>query len=118
MKISCQSCGAKYNIADEKVRGKIVKIACKKCGARIEIDGREQQEQAGADDDPRVYDQAQAAAAAAGSIDAWTVLVDDNDPREINTAQLVELYSKGVITADTFVWRDGMADWAAIRDVD
>ena len=41
MKISCQSCGAKYNIADEKVRGKIVKIACKKCGARIEIDGRE-----------------------------------------------------------------------------
>jgi len=118
MKISCQSCGAKYNIADEKVRGKIVKIACKKCGARIEIDGREQQEQASEQDETRVYDQAQAAAAAAGAIDTWTVSVDDNDQREINTAQLLELYAQGTINADTFVWRDGMADWAAIRDVD
>src|SRR5262245_50251905 len=118
MKISSQSCGAKYNIADEKVRGKIVKIACKKCGARIEIDGREQQDQAGTDDETRVYDQAHAHAAATGAIDAWTVSVDDNDQREINTAQLIELYSQGVINADTFVWRDGMADWSAIRDVD
>ena len=35
MKISCQSCAAKYTIADEKVVGKIVKIRCKKCSATI-----------------------------------------------------------------------------------
>ena len=62
MKISCQSCGAKYNIADEKVRGKIVKIACKKCGARIEIDGREAQDQAQDQGETRVFDQASAPA--------------------------------------------------------
>ncbi|MDB5219989.1 MAG: virulence associated protein, partial [Myxococcaceae bacterium] len=28
MKIQCQSCQAKYTIADEKVLGKVVKIRC------------------------------------------------------------------------------------------
>jgi predicted Zn finger-like uncharacterized protein len=113
MKISCQSCGAKYNIADEKVRGKIVKIACKKCGARIEIDGREPAEQAQDQDETRVFDQP----GAGGGGGTWTASIDDNDQREVTTAQLVELYQQGVITADTFVWRDGMADWQAVRDV-
>lgn len=115
MKISCQSCGAKYNIADEKVRGKIVKIACKKCGARIEIDGREPAEQAQDQDETRVYDQAQPPAGAGA--ETWTVSVDDNDQRESTTAQILELLQQGVINADTFVWRDGMADWLPIRDV-
>lgn len=114
MKISCQSCGAKYNIADEKVRGKIVKIACKKCGARIEIDGREPAEQAQDQDETRVFDQAQAPAAGA---DTWTVSIDDNDQREVTTAQLAELLQQGVVTPETFVWRDGMGDWQAVRDV-
>jgi predicted Zn finger-like uncharacterized protein len=39
MKLSCQTCGAKYSIADNKVCGKIVKIRCKKCGAIIVASG-------------------------------------------------------------------------------
>ena len=39
MKITCQSCQAKYTIADEKVAGKTVKIKCKKCGATIVVSG-------------------------------------------------------------------------------
>ena len=81
MKISCQSCGAKYNIADDKVRGKIVKIACKKCGARIEIDGREPEAQAQDQDETRVFDQAGQGPPGSGA-DSWTVSVDDNDQRE------------------------------------
>jgi predicted Zn finger-like uncharacterized protein len=119
MKISCQSCGAKYNIADEKVRGKIVKIACKKCGARIEIDGREPQEQATDQDETRVYDQPGApGGGGAPGADVWTVSVDDNDQREVSTAQLLDLYAQGTINAETFVWREGMADWQMVRDVD
>ncbi|MBI2389987.1 MAG: zinc-ribbon domain-containing protein [Deltaproteobacteria bacterium] len=114
MKISCQSCGAKYNIADEKVRGKIVKIACKKCGARIEIDGREPAEQAHDQDETRVFDQAALPPPAA---DTWTASIDDNDQREVTTAQLMDLMRQGVVTPDTFVWRDGMADWQAVRDI-
>src|SRR5215467_7780785 len=39
MKITCQSCQAKYTIADEKVAGKTVKIKCRKCGATIVVHG-------------------------------------------------------------------------------
>jgi predicted Zn finger-like uncharacterized protein len=118
MKISCQSCGAKYNIADEKVRGKIVKIACKKCGARIEIDGREPSEQTTDHDETRVYEAGQLPTGTTVVADSWTVSVDDNDQREISTQQLLELYGMGTVTGETFVWREGMADWQPLRDVD
>ncbi len=32
MRFSCKKCNAKYAIADEKIRGKVVKIRCKHCG--------------------------------------------------------------------------------------
>jgi len=35
MRFSCDSCGTKYSIADEKVRGKVLRVRCKKCGASI-----------------------------------------------------------------------------------
>ena len=34
MKFLCGSCRTKYQISDEKVRGKILTIRCKKCGAK------------------------------------------------------------------------------------
>lgn len=117
MKISCQSCGAKYNIADDKVRGKIVKIACKKCGARIEIDGREPEARAHDQDETRVSDLASAPPGAVGAADSWTVSIDDNDQRELDTQQLMNLIRAGTVSPDTFVWRDGMADWQAVRDI-
>ena len=39
MKIVCDNCGAKYSIADEKVRGKVFKIRCKKCSQSIVVRG-------------------------------------------------------------------------------
>lgn len=32
MKFACDKCDARYAIADEKIRGKVLKIKCKKCG--------------------------------------------------------------------------------------
>ena len=46
MKIVCDSCGAKYQIADEKVRGKVFKIRCKKCSNVIVVKGDAQQAEA------------------------------------------------------------------------
>jgi predicted Zn finger-like uncharacterized protein len=37
MKFLCDSCKAKYQIADEKVAGKTVRMKCRKCGHLIEI---------------------------------------------------------------------------------
>ncbi|MBN2360253.1 MAG: zinc-ribbon domain-containing protein, partial [Deltaproteobacteria bacterium] len=37
MKFFCDKCNTKYSIADDKVRGKILKIRCKKCGNVIVV---------------------------------------------------------------------------------
>jgi predicted Zn finger-like uncharacterized protein len=116
MKISCQSCQAKYTIADEKVVGKIVKIRCKKCGATIVINGNEggsasQGNTAAADGNAFDY----AGGGAAG--DAWTVNVADGDQRTMTLDELTAAYRSGVVTDDTYCWKDGMADWLPVREV-
>lgn len=35
MKLSCPTCQARYTIADDKVRGRIVRIRCRRCGAIV-----------------------------------------------------------------------------------
>src|SRR5690606_4759011 len=52
-----------------------------------------------------------------GGGDEYTVDVGENDQRTMTVAQIVEAYNTGVITADTYVWKDGMGDWAALADV-
>ncbi len=40
MRFECDSCHAKYQISDEKVRGRVVRFPCRKCDHKILIDGR------------------------------------------------------------------------------
>jgi hypothetical protein len=35
----------------------------------------------------------------------------------MSVAEIVNAYNTGAITADTYVWQDGMADWAPLADV-
>lgn len=119
MKISCQSCQAKYTIADEKVRGKVVKIRCKKCGTTIVVNGNETSADTGAapeqDDAPtRVFSYDHHASAT----DEWTVNVADGDQRSLTTAQLVDLHREGVVNDETYAWREGMDDWLPLGEIE
>jgi predicted Zn finger-like uncharacterized protein len=113
MKITCDSCQAKYTIADEKVVGKIVKIKCKKCGTTIVVNGNDAAANGGLSEAPAYAN----GGAAGGADDEWTVNVSDDDQRTMSTQQLVDDYGRGVINADTYVWKDGMADWLPLSDV-
>jgi predicted Zn finger-like uncharacterized protein len=132
MKITCQSCQAKYTIADEKVAGKTVKIKCKKCGAAIVVNGTEPAMATGPiagpgagpaaappgdDDDGEGATRVFAEGQGPGGGDEWTVNVSDEDQRTLTTPQIVIEYQRGVITADTYVWKDGMADWLPLSGV-
>jgi predicted Zn finger-like uncharacterized protein len=112
MKVTCQSCQAKYTIADEKVRGKVAKIRCKKCGTTIIVDGNDSA--AAAADSGPVADYTQQGA----SDEQWTVLVADGDQRTLTAAQVAELYASGTVGFETLVWKDGLADWQAISQTD
>jgi predicted Zn finger-like uncharacterized protein len=107
MKVSCQACGAKYTIADDKVRGRKVKIRCKSCGTPIVVDGNS--EAPGAPD-------ASAGAEAGGGGTSWSVNLSDTDQRTMTTDEIVAAWKTGELTNDAFVWKDGMGDWVAILE--
>ncbi len=114
MKISCQSCQAKYTIADEKVLGKIVKIRCKKCGATIVINGNETGAQTTTSTSGA---EAQAFDYSSAGGEQWTVNVADGDQRTMTQEEIISAYRSGVVNDDTYCWKDGMADWLPIREV-
>jgi predicted Zn finger-like uncharacterized protein len=115
MKISCQSCQSKYNVADEKVQGKVVKIRCRKCGATIVVDGNAPMTANGS----VVPSPGDGAAAGTGGADGqWHVNVSETDQRTMSLAELVDAYNASVVTQETFIWTDGMDDWRPLGDVE
>jgi predicted Zn finger-like uncharacterized protein len=116
MKISCQNCSSKYTVSDEKVQGKTVKLKCKKCGATILVNsGGATTVAAGAGvaDHP-------SSPGDAGSLEGVSYLVNvaEGDQRTMTVAELVGAYQTQVVTADTYVWADGMGDWQPLGQVE
>jgi predicted Zn finger-like uncharacterized protein len=110
MKIACEACGAKYTIADDKVRGRKVKIRCKGCGTPIVVDGQ----QGGG---PSVADvETDATLEPVDGPVIWSVNLSDTDSRTMTVDEIVAGYSSGLVTSDAFVWKDGMTDWVAVLD--
>lgn len=127
MKISCPSCEAKYSIGDEKVQDRLAKIRCRKCGADIVIDGRVQPPSVSLGDGSAGGDHHAVSAGATASAAApqapgegpseYTVDLGENDQRPMSLAQVIEAYNTGVVTAETYVWADGMTDWTPLSQV-
>ncbi len=123
MKITCHSCGAKYAIADEKVRGRRVKVRCKGCKTAIVVDGYSMDSDDGGgsleDDDATRVQQSAADLGGGAPADpnAWSVNLSDTDQRNMTTAEIVESWHSGQMPEDAFVWKEGMDDWLPIGDV-
>jgi predicted Zn finger-like uncharacterized protein len=109
MKIACEACGAKYTIADDKVRGRKVKIRCKGCGTPIVVDGQ----QGGG---PSTADAETDASLELDAPAVWSVNLSDTDSRTMSVEEIVAGYASGLVTADAFVWKDGMGDWVALLE--
>jgi predicted Zn finger-like uncharacterized protein len=103
MKIICDSCGTKYSISDDKVRGKVFKIRCKKCSHIIVVRGGE----AAAD-----------AAAVTPPIEGgWHIVVDGEQVGPIPEADVRSRIERGEIKADTYTWKEGFTDWVKLSAV-
>lgn len=110
MKIVCDSCGAKYSIADEKVQGKVFKIRCKKCSNVIVVKGTADAESAhGAGDEGNL-------GAGAGAAE-WYVVIDGEQVGPVTSNEIDSYFMSGQISADTYAWRDGMGDWQHVVDI-
>lgn len=123
MKISCPACAAKYSIADEKVQDRLAKIRCRKCGTTIVIDGKVSPptvSAAGATSEPTQSAPTEVGLGTPGvgpSAGEYSVDMGDNDQRTMDVAQLSQAIAQGAINEDTYVWKDGMADWQRIGDL-
>lgn len=107
MKIVCDSCGAKYSIADEKVAGRVFKIRCKKCGAPIVVRG--DQVQSAAEESTKVVEYS--------GDQVWHVVVDGDQQGPFAKTKLGSMLNEGGIGWDAFVWREGFEDWKPAQDV-
>src|SRR6478735_6866011 len=102
MKITCQACQSKYTIADDKIQGKVAKIRCRKCGATVLVDASSASTQTNGSMPP---------APTAGGPESWLVSVAEGDQRTMQLSEVIDAYNTGVITGETYVWKDGMTDW-------
>ncbi|MGE0327431.1 MAG: zinc-ribbon domain-containing protein [Polyangiaceae bacterium] len=118
MKITCPSCSAKYSIADEKVADRLAKIRCRKCGTTIVIDGKVDPANVYAADAAPDGSDAPSDADAGPAPGEYSVDFGDNDQRSMTLDQLVAAYNAGEVTADTYIWADGMDDWRPLGEVD
>jgi predicted Zn finger-like uncharacterized protein len=101
MKIVCDSCGTKYSIADEKVRGKVFKIRCKKCSHIIVVRGGESAPET-------------AAPAAEGG---WHLVIDGEQVGPIADSDVRIKIERGEVKGDTYTWKEGFADWVKLSVV-
>ena len=113
MKITCQTCQSKYTVSDEKVQGKTVKIKCRKCGATILVNS------SGATTTAAGAGEPVSISTTAGELGvSFLVNVAEGDQRTMSLVEVVDAYNGSVITADTYVWSDGMGDWQPLGQVE
>ena len=136
MKITCDSCGSKYTIADAKVKGRKVKVRCKGCKESILVDGTQLDGTEDGDSDDAGSSPSNDASLsndASASHDAespdavkeapkkdknlWSVNLTDDDSRDMTLDELVAGWKSGLVTSDAYVWKDGMGDWKPILEV-
>ena len=108
MKIVCDSCGAKYSIADEKVAGKIFKIRCKKCSSVLEVRG----DQTGT----HPFEGSQSSQNGGGDA-TWYIVVDGEQKGPLAPIELSQLFAKGSVGLDSYVWKEGFDDWKVAGEV-
>jgi predicted Zn finger-like uncharacterized protein len=101
MKIVCDSCGTKYSIADDKVRGKVFKIRCKKCSHIIVVRGGESAPET----------------AAPATEGGWHLVIDGEQVGPIADADVRTKIERGEVKADTYTWKEGFADWVKLSSV-
>jgi predicted Zn finger-like uncharacterized protein len=111
MKIVCDACQAKYSIADDKVRGKVFKIRCKKCSHVIVVRGTD-------DAAPVAAEHAVSMSMAAVGADAvWHIVVEGEQVGPLAEGDVRARLSRGEISGDSFIWKEGMGDWVKVSSL-
>ncbi|MCA9522536.1 MAG: zinc-ribbon domain-containing protein [Myxococcales bacterium] len=108
MKFSCPSCSARYNISDEKLKGRAVKVRCKKCSLVFKVEKA----------DPGSVDPLMAAAPPRADKPTWFVIVDKKQVGPLTKAQVTALIRSGKAQRTNYCWKPGFSEWLLMQNVD
>ncbi len=124
MEIICPSCGTKYRIKDEKIRGKTVKITCRKCSATVYVR------------DPALGEPFVFLGRPTKSVpvkkppvkkpkpkpapqkERWYVLQKGKRSGPFTRDDLLKKLKNGEITPRTFMWKPGLPKWRRAERID
>ena len=105
MKLVCDACATKYSISDDKVAGKVFKIRCKKCSHVIVVRGGVEAPVASVEAPP-------------SAADDWHAVVDGQQLGPFDSREVSRRRAAGELADDSYVWREGMTDWAPLGSID
>ncbi len=123
MKIVCDACTAKYSIADEKVAGKVFKIRCKKCENIIVVRGTTAapaEAEQPANQSTKVFDNDQDApdgGMSSADEGEWHVVIDQEQVGPMTSDEVRVRFGNGELDTESYIWKEGFADWERIPDV-
>ena len=115
MKIKCDQCGAKYQVADDKVRHKVFKIRCKRCDnaivVRTDVEPEEKTVALDALSNGDGTRREEAAATSEGGQNIWHIVVNREQLGPMTVEDIAGYLGRGEVDDEAFVWCDGMDDW-------
>ena len=128
MKFSCHRCKTRYSIADEKVRGKILKVRCKKCSELIVVRERTltspNELERGGSGLINIGKRSHTAGSSpptpppeSAEVD-WFYAVDGRTEGPLLQSRLIDLLKNGGVPRGAHAWREGMGVWRPIVEVD
>src|SRR3954467_10556150 len=110
MKIVCEACQAKYSISDDKVRGRAFKIRCKKCSHIIVVRAAD----GGSGASPLPAGETGSGPPPPSTENSWHIVVEGEQVGPLSASDVRARLSRGEISGETFIWREGLADWQKI----
>ena len=97
MKIICNSCGARHWLSDMQVSRGGCNVVCPRCSAQNYADASMV--------DPASLEP------------KWYYAVNDDSVGPLSTQELEFSFQNGQVTAESYVWRDGLSDWMSLNSV-
>ena len=102
IKIECSSCGSRYGIPSDRIKGRVIKIRCKKCNDLIRIQNKDARAQ-----EPAVE----------GEGRVWFVVINRKRRGPYTEPELRRQFDEGKVKARSYAWRQGYDKWERLGQI-
>lgn len=117
MKFYCDNCQTKYSIAEEKVRGKVLKVRCKKCSHVITV--REPRAPAKTTTNTGSHGRRSEGRSASSPppVPKWHYSINGRSYGPFDKKVLDEKFASGELGDASYVWNESFSDWKRVTEV-